>query len=168
MEFLEIIQKVMDQHKVFVNQFEAVSTVMSDKDALLVMEKAQTDLGVDFRHKLEEKRSSLLTMLKVVESGLKNHYAFEEQMLPPLLGPLLTEGLILEHKKLTSEMSDLIATVGRSDTSPPSYIEEIGQEAILSGILNKFHGAKLDHLKREEALLVTLQIICAEKAKVAK
>jgi hypothetical protein len=48
MEDLEIIRKVMDQHILVVDQLNSISTTMSDKDALYIVEKAQADLAVGF------------------------------------------------------------------------------------------------------------------------
>ena len=108
MNDLEIIQSVMDQHKVLLDQIDSLSQTMSDKDALALLERAQKQLAVDFRRTLITRQRDLVETLKTIADGLKKHYAFEEEKLPPLLGSLLTEALIIEHKDLLSEMQKAI------------------------------------------------------------
>jgi hypothetical protein len=165
MEYLEIIQRVMDQHKVVLGQFDSISATMSDRDALFRMEKAQAEMVVDFKRTLGEKRSSLIELLATVDRGLKNHYAFEEEMLPPLLGKLLTEALVIEHKNLTSEMKELISIINDAKLKDLSYGEEMSQDAITGGMMRKLRDNKLDHLTREEAILSTLQRLLEEQAR---
>lgn len=165
MRDLEIITKVMDQHKVLSGQINSVTETMSDKDALLRLEKAQKDLSVDFRCTLAERHTSLLESLSRVKKGLENHYAFEEEMLPPLLGQLLTEALIIEHKNLIAEMQKVISTIGKINLKGLTHQGEINQEVTMSKSLSTLRDDKLDHQKREEAILLTLQYICQEKSK---
>lgn len=165
MEDLEIIRKIMDQHKVLADQINFTTMTLSDKDALLVLEKAQADLAVDFRRSLKARRDLVIESLTLAEKGLKNHYDFEEQMLPPLLGQLLTQGLIIEHKDLMAEMRRVISLIGNIDLKGLSRADEITQEAIMSESLSALRSKKSDHQKREEAMLQTLLYICEEKAK---
>jgi hypothetical protein len=168
MEDLEIIRSVMDQHKVLLDQIDSVNQSMSDKDALIRLEKAQAELAVDFRQPLTARHYNLIESLKAVERGLKRHYDFEEEKLPRLLGPLLTEALIIEHKDLMSEMQKVISAVSNVNLKGLSHVDEMHQEAIMSETLTALRNKKLDHQKREEAALLTLQYICEEKAKQPK
>jgi hypothetical protein len=165
MEDLEIINKVMDQHKVLLGQINSISETMSDKDALLQLDKAQAELSVNFRRSLAERRASLVESLNAIEKGLKNHYDFEEEMLPPLLGKLLIEALTIEHKNLIAQMQKVISKIGKIKLEGLNHESEISQEAIMRKLLNTLRDKKLDHQKREEAILLTLQSICQEKAK---
>lgn len=165
MEDLEIIRSVMDQHKVLADQIYSVGVSLSDKDALLRLERAQAELAVNFRRPLSERLASLIEHMTVIDQGLRNHYAFEEEKLPPLLGPLLTKALKIEHQDLLSDMQKVMFTIKNTRLEGLSHIDEISQEAIMSSSLRDLQSKKLDHQKREEALLLTLQIILEEKAK---
>jgi hypothetical protein len=159
MEDQEIIHRVLDQHMVLQDQINFVSATMSDKDALLRLEKAQAELAVDFRRPLNERRTHLLESLKIVAHGMENHYTFEEEMLPPLLGKLLTEALIIEHSSLKLEMQKLIIAITDIDLKGLSLVDEISQEDIMNGLLRELRNKKLDHQKREDAVLATLERI---------
>jgi hypothetical protein len=97
--------------------------------------------------------------------GLKNHYDFEEELLPPLLGQLLTEALKIEHTDLMSTMQKTILTISETNVKGLNHIDETSAEAIMNESLITLRNKKLDHQKREEAVLLTLKIICEEKAK---
>jgi hypothetical protein len=164
MEDLEIITKVMEQHKVLLNQINSVAEVMSDKDALFLLEKTQTELSVNFRLSLEERRASLIDSLNTIEKGLKKHYDFEEEMLPPLLGKLLNEALVNEHKNLRTEMQKVIEKISKIKVKGLNHDNEITQEASMNKLLYGLREKKLDHQKREEAILITLQNICEKNS----
>ena len=155
----------MDQHKLVLDQLNSMSTTMSDKDALYIVEKAQADLAVDFRRPLSDRKITVVESLTAMARGLKNHYNFEEDLLPPLLGQLLTEALKIEHKELMSEMQKTISTVSEINVKGLNHIDETSVEAIMNESLLALRNKKLDHQKREEAVLLTLLIICEEKAK---
>lgn len=168
MEDLEIIRSVMGQHKVLQDQIDSVNQTMSDKDALLRLEKAQAELAVDFRRPLAARQEELVETLKIVAQGLKRHYDFEEEKLPSLLGPLLMEALIIEHKDLVSEMQKALTTIGSINLKGLSHIDVMSREVIISKTLSDLRNKKLDHQKREEAMLLTLQYILEEQAKRSK
>lgn len=165
MDNLEIIRQVLAQHKVIFGQLKSTGESVSDMEALLRLETARADLTLGFQHTLSEKRDQLEKIISPLDRGLRKHYAFEEEMLPPLLGPALTEALKTEHRDLLSEMQKMIFMLNNTRLEGLSHLDEISQEAIMSNSLRNLQGQKLDHQKREEALLLTLQLILEEKAK---
>ena len=164
MDDLEIIRMVMDQHRVLAQQIDSASATMSDKDAVLRLERAQRDLTTNLRRPLMERRAHLIEALDMIAKGLESHYSFEERTLPPLLGELLMNALTMEHKDLTGQMRDVISAVGRIDLKKLDHDGEISRESEMSLLLGKLRDKKLDHQKREEAILLTLQRIYEEKA----
>ena len=80
-----------------------------------------------------------------------------------MLGKLLTEAMIIEHKNLIAEMRKVISKIGKIKLEGLNHESEINQEAIMSKLLNTLRDKKLDHQRREEAILLTLQKICEEK-----
>ncbi len=86
MEDLEIILKVMDQHEILQERFGSVSAIMSDRRALTLIDEAKDELGLRWSLSLAERRRYLVESLVTIEEGIKRHYDFEEEVLPPLLG----------------------------------------------------------------------------------
>ena len=71
--------------------------------------------------------------------------------------------MIIEHKNLIAEMRKVISKIGKIKLEGLNHESEINQEAIMSKLLNTLRDKKLDHQRREEAILLTLQKICEEK-----
>jgi hypothetical protein len=62
-------------------------------------------------------------------------------------------------------MQKVISKIAKIKLEGLNHESEISQEAIISQLLITLRDKKLDHQKREEAILLTLQNICKEKAK---
>jgi hypothetical protein len=165
MDDLEIITKVMDQHELLQERFGSISSIMSDRRALSLIEEAKDALGVNWRLSLSQRRDYLVASLLAVEQGMKSHYDFEEEMLPPLYGELLMRALIFEHRELTDYMRETVEAVSALDLQELDHQEELEREVLISTRLGTLRDKKLDHQRREEAVLVTLRRILEEQAK---
>jgi hypothetical protein len=159
MNNLEIIITVLAQHKVIFGQLESAQESMNDMEALLRLEKARTDLTVNVRQTLAQKRDKLESIISPLDQGLRKHYAFEEEYLPPLLGRVLTEALFFEHKQLLFQMEQANSFILGINVSGLTRVEEMNKESLIYGQLDNLRRNKLDHLNREEAVLLTLQNI---------
>jgi hypothetical protein len=89
MEASEIIKAVLAQHKMIVSQIDKASDTVGDLAAVLRLERARGDMTTAFQQTLDQKLSRLEEVLAPVDRGLRNHYQFEEDVLPPLLGRVL-------------------------------------------------------------------------------
>ena len=165
MDNLEIIQQVLAQHQVIMGQLKSAGDTVSDMEALLRLETARTDLTMGFQQTLAEKQRQLEKMIEPIDQGLRKHYAFEEEMLPPLLGPILTEALIFEHKQLLLLMEQTTTFVKGIGVQGLIRAEEMKNESLIYDRLDNLRRHKLDHLNREEAVLLTLQNVIEVKAK---
>lgn len=159
MDNLEIIRLVLAQHKVIVGQIESAKGSVSDMGDLLNLEGARSDMMLAFQQKLSDKLNDLGKKLSPLDKGLRRHYAFEEQYLPPLLGELLTEALVLEHKQLLIQMEETTSFISGVKTEGLTRIEELEKETLVYQRLDGLRRNKLDHLNREEAVLLTLQSV---------
>jgi hypothetical protein len=157
MDNLEIIRQVLAQHKVISGQLKSAGDTVSDMEALLRLEIARTDLTMGFQSKLAEKRSRLQQIMAPIDRGLRKHYAFEEEMLPPLLGRVLTEALVFEHQQLLLQMEQTISFLQGIEVEGLTRAEEMKKESLIYDRLDTLRRHKLDHLNREEAVLFTLQ-----------
>jgi hypothetical protein len=165
---LEIIRQVLAQHKVILGQLKSAGDTVSDMEALLRLESARTDLTMGFQQTLGEKMSRLEKIIAPIDQGMRKHYTFEEEMLPPLLGELFTEALILEHKQLLLQMEQTLSFVKGIEVEGLTRAEEMKQESLIYDRLDILRRRKLDHLNREEAVLLTLQNVIEVKTKTLK
>ena len=157
MDSLTIIKRVMDEHRVIMGRLKLVGESLSDKEALISIEEARAGLINDYKSTTSEKRSKLEQTLTVLQAGLKNHYAFEEETLPPLLGELLMEALKLEHKELLAEMERVKALIHNVNFEGLTRSELLNEESLMYESINRIRRQKEDHLNREETMLMMLQ-----------
>lgn len=165
MDNLEIIRAVLAQHKVIFGQLESAQESVNDMEALLRLEKARADLTLGIRETLSQKRDQLEKIITPLDDGLRKHYTFEEEHLPPLLGRVLTEALLFEHKKLLLQMEQTSSLIFSIKVEGLTRAEEMEKESLIYERLDSLRQNKLDHLNREEAVLLTLQNVLELGAK---
>jgi hypothetical protein len=160
----EIINAVLAQHKVIVGQIDIAGDAVGDLAAVLKLEGARGDLTTGFKQTLEQKMSRLEEVIAPLDRGLRNHYQFEEDVLPPLLGRVLTQALFFEHKQLLVLMAQASSLIAAAKGADLTRAEQMSKESVLYDCLDELRAAKLDHLTREEAILVTLQEVAESRA----
>jgi hypothetical protein len=165
MDDLEIIRQVLAQHKVIFGQLESASESVSDMEALLKLEKARADLNLGYQKTLTEKRAEIERIIAPIDRGLRKHYSFEEEVLPPMLGRVLTKALISEHKHLLFQMEQMISLLTEINAEGLTQSQALGKESLIYERLDNLRRNKMDHLNREEAILLTLQNVIELKTK---
>ena len=167
MEASEIIKAVLAQHKMIVSQIDKASDTVGDLAAVLRLERARGDMTTAFQQTLDQKLSRLEEVLAPVDRGLRNHYQFEEDVLPPLLGRVLALALFSEHKQLLRLMDQATSLIATAKGADLTRDEQMSKESAIYDCLDELRGAKLDHLTREEAILVTLQEVAGSRTSAA-
>jgi iron-sulfur cluster repair protein YtfE (RIC family) len=134
-------------------------------EALLKLEKARAELNLGYQKTLTEKREEIERIIAPIDRGLRKHYSFEEEVLPPMLGRVLTEALISEHKHLLFQMEQMISLLTEINAEGLTPAQALGKESLIYERLDNLRRDKLDHLNREEAVLLTLQNVIELKTK---
>jgi hypothetical protein len=165
MDDLLLIKRIMDEHRLIRNNMKLVGESLNDREAASGLQKMREDMMVDVKSTAAEKQSKIEEALAVLEAGLKNHYAFEEEYLPPLLGELLMESLVLEHKQLLEKLGQVKSVIENVKLEKLSRNEQLNEEAVMFGLLNRIIREKEGHINREEAILEMLQKVLEEKAR---
>jgi len=119
------------------------------------------------RQTLDQKLSRLQEVIAPLDRGLRNHYRFEEDVLPPLLGRVLTQALFFEHEQLLLLMDQAASLIAAAKGVDLAHDEQMSKESAIYDCLDELRGAKLDHLTREEAILVTLQEVAGSRTSAA-
>ena len=166
MDNLEIIKEILAQHKAIFGQLESAHESVNDMEAFLRLEKARSDLTSNVRQTLSQKRDKLEKIVTPLDRGLRKHYAFEEENLPPLLGRVLTEALFFEHKQLLFQMEQTSSLIFNIKVKGLTRAEEMEKESLIYEQLDSLRRNKLDHLNREEAVLLTLQNVLQFQTKI--
>lgn len=102
---LEIIERVIQEHKQVGAHLRALGESIPDEQARATLEKAHAEWIPGQTRNLPELKAGLLDALDALDDGLRKHFAFEEEALPPLLGELLMRALKLQHAEIAGEIS---------------------------------------------------------------
>lgn len=125
-DYIAIIDKVMAEHQSIRQHIKLVGDSVSDLEALFSLQQASLGWAQSSVEKLSSKKQQIQQTLLQADSGLKNHFKYEEDNLPPLFGEMLMNALLLEHHEIKKQIE--VASSIANDTN----LEGLKQTEILS------------------------------------
>jgi hemerythrin len=103
---LAIINRTIEEHHTISGHMKLVGDSISDLEALFSLQKARPDWILSSAETLSERQGKLQQTISALDEGLKNHFSFEEKLLPPLFGEFLMQALILEHRGIKKQIDE--------------------------------------------------------------
>ena len=160
---LALIKRIIDEHKAIGGHIKLVGESVADEEALATLERARADWVPGRPGGVSEKRNKLQQAMSFLDAGLKKHFAFEEKVLPPLLGDLLMRGLLLQHQEIRKEIDEAKSIV--TDVQ----LEGLNREELLAGEARTQQRIGVmcqlieEHAAKEEVILEMVQGALEEK-----
>lgn len=96
----ETINRILDEHHKLRDHVRLAGDTINDIGAILSLRREARELSQGSPEDITEKQGQLQQTISFLQDGLKNHFAFEENALPPLLGTAITKGLMIEHQTI--------------------------------------------------------------------
>jgi len=152
-EHLASIKRVTDEHHTIRRHLRLAGDSIPDKQALVVLEKAQVELAPDQTGLPSEKQATIQQALSALDDGLQNHFRHEEESLKPLLGELLMQALVLEHQEIAKTISKAIEILGGIQQGGLSPRQQMARELDLYQAIDDVRLMVDDHASREETIL---------------
>lgn len=165
---LAIIKRIIDEHQTIKGHVKLVGDSVSDEEALAALQKAHADFIPGRLEVMSEKQKKLQQTMSALDEGLKNHFAFEEKALPPLLGELLMQALILEHREIKNEIDEAKSTVESIKLEGLSREELLSKESHIQQMVGGICQLVEEHATKEEAILEMVQRALEEKGEQDK
>ncbi len=128
------------------------------------MERARADWVPGQPEIQAEMQAKLHQAITAMGDGLKNHFDYEEKVLPPLLGELFMRALILDHRKIMKEIDEDKVIVGETKLEGLSREDLLSAESRIQQAISSLCQLSEEHLTREEIMLEMLQRALEEKA----
>ena len=153
MDRLEIIQKILEEHIAFRENVKLAGDSVNDPEALTRLMQARGDWTPGKPGDMQSRQEQLQGTLSYLEEGLKNHFAFEEELLPPLLGELLMRGLKLDHRSISAEIRKAISIIGGIEMEGLSRDQLLDSQAQVKQLIINIGQLVERHASDEEALL---------------
>jgi hemerythrin len=154
---LAIIRQIIDDHQTIRGHVKLVGDSLTDREALLALEKTRSDWIPGRREILSEKQNKLQQTLSFLDEGLKNHFAYEEEALPPLLGELLMRALILEHQQIQSKINEVKSMAANTKLEGLSREELLAKESYIQQVVESLSQLIEEHTTKEETILEMVQ-----------
>ena len=104
-----------------------------------------------------EKQQKLQQTLSALDEGLRNHFAFEEKYLPPILGELFTRALLVDHQVITGEINEAKSMVFETDLAALAPEELAAKQLHIHEKINGLREMVEQHAEREETMLEWLK-----------
>lgn len=162
---LSLIKKINAEHEGIKGHVKLTGDTVADTEALKAMEQLRIDWIPGQLSILTERRNKLEQVIHLLDEGLTNHFNFEEEVYPEILGDTLTHALIMDHNEIRQEIDEakfLIAGDGLEGLSREDLLaRESNIQQVIDGICNMIE----EHAGREEILLEMVQRVLEEKEK---
>ena len=154
---LAIINRTIEEHHTLRGHTKLVGDSMNDLEALFSLQKARPDWILSSPETLSEKQVKLQQTISALDEGLKNHFGFEERLLPPLFGELLIQALILEHREIKKQIDEAKSLLVNTNLAGLKQKELLSQKAQIQQKVESILLLVEEHAGREETILKMLK-----------
>jgi hypothetical protein len=161
---LALVKRVIEEHHNIRRNVKLVGDSVSDLEALFSLQKARPDLILSSPEELKEKQEKLQQTLSYLEEGLKNHFGFEEKLLPPLFGEFLIKALIIDHRAIKKQIDAAKSLVSETKLEGLSQKELLSKKSQMQQKVESILQLVEDHAAREETILKMLKRALEEKS----
>ena len=150
---LEVITKVISEHRKITNHTKLAGDTMNDIDALFTLWRTQNKAGWSMTSDTEviKKRGQLLQTINLLKDGLKNHFGYEEEVLPLVFGELLMKAILREHHEILEQIENAKTTLINLEGLDQD--ELFSKELVVLQIIQNLCQTVEDHAHHEETAL---------------
>jgi len=157
------IKEIIEEHQTIRGHVKLVGDSITDQEALLSLQSARPDWIPGRLEILSEKQNRLQQTIGFLSEGLKNHFAKEEKLLPPLLGKFLMQALSLEHHEIGKVINEARSMVVSTKLEGLSREDLMSKEAEIQQIVNSLCHLIEEHADKEDLMLEMVQRALEEK-----
>jgi hemerythrin len=154
---LTMIKKIVAEHQGIRGHVKLAGDTVADQEALNALEQLRIDWIPGQLVILTERRNKLEQVINLLDEGLTNHFAFEEKVLPDILGNLFTDALILDHKEIRKEINEAKSLISGNDLEGLSREDLLARESDIQQVIEGLSHLIEEHAGREEVILDMVQ-----------
>ncbi len=162
-DYLTTIRRIIEWHQTLREHIRLVGDSLSDREALTILKRARADWVPGRPEILAEKQKKLQRAISSLNEGLKNHFAYEEKYLPPILGELFMRALILDHQEIREKIKENESIVANIKLEGLSRDESLSQESYIQQVIESSCQLFEEHATREEIILEMLRRALEDK-----
>jgi len=160
---LAIINRVIEWHQSIREHVKLIGDSVTDREALSSLQKARADWVPGRLDILVEKQKKLTQAMSALDEGLNNHFGWEEEALPPILGQLFMRALVIEHQEIMRRIGLARTSVTTLEIEGLSRDACLVKEAEMQDMISNLSQSIEGHAHREETILEMAQKALLEK-----
>jgi len=150
---VSVIDRIIEWHQTIKEHVKLIGDSISDREALMTLEKIRPEWipgqpGVE-----SEKQKRLMQVISFLDEGLRNHFAYEEEYLPPLLGEIFMRALILDHQEVKKEINEAKSMVAGVNLEGLSRDELLLRESAIQEKIARVCQIIEEHAGNEEIIM---------------
>ncbi|MBM3155995.1 MAG: hypothetical protein FJ004_01760 [Chloroflexi bacterium] len=163
-DYLALVNRTIEEHHNIRGNLKLAGDSVSDLEALFSLQKSRPDLILSSPEALKERLEKLQQTLSYLDEGLKNHFGFEEKLLPPLFGDFLMKALILDHRAIKKQIDAAKSLAADTRLEGLSQKELLSRKSRIQQQVETILQLVEDHAAREETILKMLKRALEEKS----
>jgi hypothetical protein len=148
-----VVTRVISEHHAIRGHIKLAGDTVNDIEALFTLQRTQSGWSQTSITALIEKRDQLLQAISFLEEGLKNHFDFEEEALPPLFGKLLMKAILHEHHEILWQIGSAKTTLANIELEGLDQRELFSKKAVIQQNIHSLRQTIEEHAQHEETIL---------------
>jgi len=148
-----VINKAIAEHYDVKENLKLAGDSVTDIEALFMLHKAYAGWSQSSVQELSEKQKQLLQAVNALEQGLKRHFNFEEESLPPLFGEILMKALRHEHHEIAGQIENAKKTLSDFKTHGRDQQELLSWKSRMQETIGHLLQTIEEHSSHEEIIL---------------
>jgi len=150
---LAVVTKVISEHHAIRGHIKLAGDTVNDIEALFTLQRTQSGWSQASITALIEKRDQLLQTISFLEEGLRNHFDFEEETLPPLCGKLLMKAILHEHQEISGQIGSARTTLANIKLEGLDQRELLSKKTVIQQNIHSLRQTVEEHAQHEEIIL---------------
>ncbi len=152
-DYLAVVQRIIEEHQAIRHSVKLVGDTVSDRESLAALGQVRSGWVPGRADILREKHQKLQQTLASLVQGLQNHFHYEEEYLPPVLGEFLMRALLLEHADIKKGLAQVEQALADTPVEGLTQEQVLSAELRLQQAVNSAMHTIEDHAFREEVIL---------------
>ncbi len=150
---LAVIRRAISEHHAIREHIKLAGDTVNDIEALITLQRANAQWTQSSIGALTEKQNRMQQAISFLEQGLKNHFAFEEEALPPLFGELLMKAILHEHHEISRQIKRAKTTLSNIKLEGLEPRKLLSKKSQIQRTINRICQTVEEHAHHEEIIL---------------
>ncbi len=147
------VDTIHSEHESIRHLVNSVGNSMGDLDAFFVLETERFEWSQSSLQALTEKLKHLGDVIDTLWTNLKNHFAYEEEHLVPVLGETIARALTMDHQEIARQIENVKVLVRETRFECLAQSELLVKKTTLLQVIGRLCRMIEEHAKDEDILI---------------